>query len=96
MAPDALGNVPDGRVGCVRAWGLRGDIATIYRPKSGARAQSARLACRPSTLQSREIDSPCDHRAFESTFPALADPQVSHPGNRSIARSRVLSRAVEA
>lgn len=27
-------DVPGGRVGCVRAWGLRGDIATIYRPKS--------------------------------------------------------------
>jgi len=39
---------------------------------------------------SRDRDSPCDRRAFESAFPALADPQVSHPGNRSIARSRVL------
>jgi len=39
---------------------------------------------------SRDRDSPCDRRAFESAFPTLADPQVSHPGNRSIARSRVL------
>ncbi|KYN33452.1 Synaptobrevin, partial [Trachymyrmex septentrionalis] len=27
--------------------------------------------------KSREIDSPCDRRAFESAFPALADSQVS-------------------
>jgi len=34
VALHARVNVPGDRVGCVRAWGFRGDIATIYRSKT--------------------------------------------------------------